>query len=86
MITSAAVCVCGIIGWVGLIIPHVARSLVGPDHKVLLPAAISIGAVYILLVDDLARTLVAAELPLGVLTGLIGAPIFAYLLKRGVKW
>jgi iron complex transport system permease protein len=86
LITSAAVCVCGIIGWVGLIIPHIARALVGPDHKALVPAAISIGAVYILLVDDLARTLIAAELPLGVLTGLIGAPIFAYLLKRGVKW
>lgn len=87
LITSAAVCVSGIIGWVGLVIPHIARALVGPDHKVLLPASISIGAVYILLVDDLARTLIPAELPLGVLTGLIGAPIFAYLLKkRGAHW
>ncbi len=87
LITSAAVCVCGIIGWVGLVIPHIARALVGPDHKALLPASISLGAVYILLVDDLARTLIPAEIPLGILTGLIGAPFFAYILKkRGASW
>jgi iron complex transport system permease protein len=82
VVTAAAVCVAGIIGWVGLVIPHIARMLVGPDHKVLLPATLSIGAAYMLFIDDLARTLTAAEIPLGILTAIIGAPFFAYLLRR----
>jgi iron complex transport system permease protein len=60
--------------------------LVGPDHKALLPACLSIGGVYLLLVDNLARTFTSAEIPLGILTGVIGAPVFAYLLTRGERW
>ena len=86
MATSAAVCVSGVIGWVGLVIPHIGRMLVGPDHKVLLPATISIGGVYLLLMDDLARTITVAEIPLGILTAIIGAPFFAYLLRKGTSW
>ncbi|HTY61927.1 MAG TPA: iron ABC transporter permease [Acidobacteriota bacterium] len=86
LITSASVCVSGVIGWIGLIIPHFARMIVGPDHKALLPACLSIGGVYLLLVDNLARTLTNAEIPLGILTGIIGAPVFAYLLTRGERW
>jgi iron complex transport system permease protein len=86
LITSASVCVSGVIGWIGLIIPHFARMIVGPDHKALLPACLSIGGVYLLLVDNLARTFTNAEIPLGILTGIIGAPIFAYLLIRGERW
>lgn len=82
MIAAAAVSVCGIIGWVGLVIPHVARMIVGPDHRVLLPATLSIGATYLLVVDDIARTATAGEIPLGVLTAVIGAPFFAYLLRK----
>lgn len=82
MITSAAVSVCGIVGWVGLVIPHVARILVGPDHRKLFPWTLSIGASYLLLIDDLARTVSAGEVPLGILTALIGAPAFGYLLRR----
>jgi iron complex transport system permease protein len=82
LLTAAAVCVSGIIGWVGLIIPHVGRMLVGPDHRWLLPASIALGAAYVLLMDDLARTVTSAEIPLGILTAIIGAPFFAYLLRR----
>jgi iron complex transport system permease protein len=81
-ISAAIVSVSGIIGWVGLVVPHIARMLVGPDHRVLLPASAMLGGVYLLLVDDLARTLTAAEIPLGIITAILGAPVFGYLLKR----
>jgi iron complex transport system permease protein len=82
LVSAASVCVAGVIGWIGLIIPHVARMLVGPDHKVLLPASLAIGAGYLLLIDDIARTITAAEIPLGILTAVVGAPFFAYLLRK----
>ncbi len=82
MITAAAVSVCGMVGWVGLVIPHVGRMLVGPDHRLLLPAALSIGASYLLFIDDIARTATEGEIPLGILTAIIGAPFFAYLLRK----
>jgi iron complex transport system permease protein len=81
-VSAAIVSVGGIIGWVGLVVPHVARMLVGPDHRELLPATAMLGATYLVLVDDIARTATAAEIPLGVLTAIVGAPIFGYLLKR----
>ena len=82
LITAACVSVCGLVGWVGLVIPHVARMLVGPDHRVLLPASLSIGASYLLVIDDISRTATAGEIPLGILTAVIGAPFFGYLLRR----
>lgn len=82
IVTAAAVCVSGIIGWVGLVIPHIGRMIVGPDHKVLLPTSVSIGASYLVLIDILARTLTSTEIPLGILTAVVGAPFFAYLLRR----
>ena len=82
LITAAAVSVSGIIGWVGLVIPHVARMIVGPDHRVLLPASLAIGAAFLLVIDNIARTVTASEIPLGIISGLIGAPFFAYLLRR----
>lgn len=82
LVTASAVSVCGIIGWVGLVIPHVGRMIVGPDHRVLLPACLSLGASYLLLIDDLARTATSAEIPLGILTSIVGAPFFAYLLRK----
>lgn len=81
-ISGAAVSLCGIIGWVGLVVPHVARMSVGPDHRWVLPVSCLIGAIYLLIIDDVARTLTGAEIPLGILTGMIGAPFFAYLLTR----
>ncbi|MDD5015039.1 MAG: iron ABC transporter permease [Atribacterota bacterium] len=87
LITAASVSMSGIIGWVGLVIPHIGRMLVGPDYKKLLPVSILIGAAYLLLIDDLARTLTVAEIPLGIITAIVGAPIFAYLLqKRKTGW
>ena len=82
IITATAVCVSGVIGWVGLVIPHVGRMIAGPDHKVLLPTTLAVGAVYLLIIDNIARTVVAAEIPLGILTAGIGAPFFAYLLRK----
>jgi iron complex transport system permease protein len=82
LITAASVSVCGMVGWVGLVIPHVGRMLVGPDHRVLLPATLSIGASYLLFIDDIARTASAGEIPLGILTAVVGAPFFGYLLRR----
>lgn len=86
-ITAAAVCVAGLVGGVGLVVPHIARMLVGPDYKKILPVSVMIGAAYLLAVDDIARTLTTAEIPLGILTAIIGAPVFAYLLRlRKVGW
>lgn len=82
LMTAAAVSVSGVIGWVGLVIPHAGRLLVGPNHKTLLPTSISLGAAYMMIIDDIARTLLPGEIPLGVLTGLIGVPILIILLRR----
>ncbi len=82
LMTAAAVSICGVIGWVGLLVPHLARMVVGPNYKVLLPTSILMGSSYLLLVDDLARLMGAVEIPLGILTSLIGAPFFLYLLQR----
>lgn len=87
VITAASVCVAGTIGWVGLVIPHIGRLLVGPDYRKLIPACISIGACYLLMVDNLSRSIIETEVPLGILTALIGAPFFAYLIvKNKVGW
>jgi len=87
LIAAGTVSVAGIVGWVGLVVPHAARLLVGADYRRLLPASAAMGACYLLLIDDLARTLTAGEMPIGVLTALVGAPIFAVLLRRGrVAW
>jgi iron complex transport system permease protein len=80
LMTAAAVSISGIIGWVGLLIPHVARLLVGPDFGKLLPVSILLGASYLLGVDTIARTAAAIEIPLGVLTAFIGTPLFLWLL------
>jgi iron complex transport system permease protein len=82
MISAASVSIGGIIGWIGLVIPHIGRILVGPDNKVLLPVAVLIGASYLIAVDTIARTSMETELPIGILTALVGAPIFAYLLRK----
>lgn len=82
VITASCVCISGIIGWVGLIIPHVGRILVGPDHKKLVPASLLLGASYLLFVDDVARSVVSTEIPIGILTAIIGAPFFAYLIRK----
>jgi len=82
MISAASVSIGGIIGWIGLVIPHIGRLLVGPDNKVLLPVATLVGAIYLVTVDVIARTAMETEIPIGILTALVGAPIFAYLLRK----
>ena len=81
--TAAVVSIAGIVGWVGLVIPHIARLAVGPDFIRLLPAAMLMGAGYMLLVDMIARNLTTTETPLGVLTAFVGAPVFIWLLATG---
>jgi iron complex transport system permease protein len=82
MMTAAAVCISGTIGWVGLVIPHISRMIVGPDHKRLLPVIVLLGASYLLIIDNIARTITNAEIPIGILTSMIGAPVFIYMLSR----
>jgi iron complex transport system permease protein len=80
LVTSASVAASGIIGWVGLVVPHLARALVGPDFGRLLPTAVLLGGGYLLLIDTMARTVAAIEIPLGILTAAIGTPFFIWLL------
>ncbi|MFZ5812234.1 MAG: iron chelate uptake ABC transporter family permease subunit, partial [Thermodesulfobacteriota bacterium] len=79
---SASVSISGPVGWIGLLIPHVARLLVGPDFRTLLPASALLGAAYLILVDAVARSASSVEIPLGILTAIIGAPFFLLLLGR----
>lgn len=83
LLTSAAVSISGIIGWIGMIIPHMARMVVGPDNKILIPASLSLGASFLLLIDNISRVVISIEIPIGILTAIIGVPIFLYLLRRG---
>lgn len=85
VLASSAVSVCGVVGWVGLVVPHLARLLVGPDHNRLIPTSLLVGAIFLLCVDTLARTVSSSEIPLGVVTALVGAPVFAVLLRRGER-
>lgn len=87
LMTAAAVSISGIVGWVGLVVPHMARMLVGPSFDRMLPVAIVTGALFVLLVDNLARAASSMELPLGIVTSVIGAPLFIVLLLRTkVSW
>jgi iron complex transport system permease protein len=80
LVTSASVATAGIIGWVGLVVPHIARTLVGPDFARLIPAAALLGGGFLLVIDTLARTMAPIEIPLGILTALVGTPFFIWLL------
>lgn len=82
LITASAISVSGLIGWVGLIVPHLARMIVGSDHRVLIPTSMLMGGMYLLVVDDLARSIISIEIPIGILTSLIGAPFFVWLLLK----
>lgn len=87
LITASSVAVCGIIGWVGLMIPHIVRMALGPDHKILIPLTIAVGASFMALADTLARSIATYEIPIGIMTTILGIPFFAYLLKRtGGRW
>ena len=84
--TAAVVSVAGIVGWIGLLVPHVARRLTGANARQAMPASLLLGGIFALLCDNLARTLLAGEIPLGILTSMLGALIFLILMTRsGIK-
>lgn len=82
MLTASAVCTCGTIGWVGLVIPHVGRLLVGPDNTKCIPITLVMGSMFVLIIDTLARSISGLEIPLSILTGIIGAPFYIFILAR----
>ncbi|HEY45121.1 MAG TPA: iron ABC transporter permease [Anaerolineae bacterium] len=84
--TAVVVAVAGVVGWIGLIVPHIARWVVGPDARRALPAAMLIGGIFALLCDNLARTLLAGEIPLGILTSLAGSLIFVWVFMSDHRW
>ena len=83
LMTASAVAISGVIGWIGLMMPHIARMLAGPNFARMLPVALLLGAAFILVVDTIARTMARVETPIGILTAVIGAPFFLWLLARG---
>lgn len=85
LLTASSVCICGMVGWVGLIMPHITRLLIGPNYRGLLPASMLMGGLFMLVTDNVSRVIIPGELPIGILTSLIGAPLFIYLLFRGRK-
>ena len=80
--TAGAVCVSGVIGWIGLVIPHIARMIFGNDNRIIVPASLSLGACFLVMVDDIGRLITGSEIPLGILTAILGGPFFVYLLKK----
>lgn len=85
VLTACVVSISGQIGWVGLVIPHFSRMVVGPNYRHLLPASLFIGAIFLLIVDNVSRLVLQVEIPLGILTSIIGAPCFIFLLLRGKR-
>jgi iron complex transport system permease protein len=83
LMTASVVAIAGVIGWIGLMMPHIARMLVGPNFARLLPASMLLGAAFMLVVDTVGRSLARVETPLGILTAVLGAPFFLWLLARG---
>lgn len=87
IITASAVSMCGQIGWIGLVIPHIARMLVGSNNKNVIPVSLSLGASYMLIIDTVSRSVISSEIPLSILTAIIGAPVFAYVfMRKGGYW
>lgn len=82
IVVASSVAVSGIIGWIGLVVPHISRLLIGPDQRWALPASAALGSIFVVVTDTLARTVTMAEIPLGILTAIVGAPVFAFLLRR----
>lgn len=85
LITSASVAVSGIVGWVGLVVPHAARALVGSNNRTLLPVSMVLGALFLLVVDDLARTIATVEVPISILTAIVGVPFFIVVFRHNMK-
>jgi iron complex transport system permease protein len=86
LIASAAVAIAGMIAWVGLLVPNVVRILTGPDFRILLPASALCGAIYLIGADTLARSLTFYEIPVGIITAMIGAPVLIFLIRKETGW
>lgn len=82
IITAACVCICGMVGWVGVVIPQICRMIVGPDNRKLIPCSFFIGAIFLMIVDVICRAAFEAEIPVGIVTSIVGAPIFLVMLRR----
>ncbi|MDO4183507.1 MAG: iron ABC transporter permease [Coriobacteriia bacterium] len=85
LITACSVAICGIIGYVGLVVPHLARAVVGPNYRVLLPASMAIGAAFLLVVDNFSRLIFATEIPIGILTSIVGVPFFIFIYRHNLR-
>ena len=85
LITASVVCISGLIGWIGLIIPHFARFLVGPNHRIMMPTAMLLGAAFLLITDDISRSATTIEIPLSIIISLIGAPFFLFFLANSSR-
>lgn len=87
VVSAVCVSISGIIGWVGIVVPHLARMICGPDFRKLLPVSLSLGACYLCVIDDVCRALTVAEIPIGVVTGIVGVPLFLYFIyRKKVSW
>jgi iron complex transport system permease protein len=84
LLSASSVAVCGVIGWIGLVVPHLTRALVGPNYRVLLPTTMFVGAIFLLIVDNFCRLLLTVEIPIGLLTSILGVPFFIFIYKRNM--
>ena len=85
LLASCSVAVAGIIGWIGLVVPHLTRAIVGPNYRLLLPTTLAVGAVFLLIVDDVARMLFSTEIPIGLLTSILGVPFFIFIYRKNMR-
>ncbi len=85
LLTSCSVAIAGVIGWIGLVVPHLTRAIVGPNYKILLPTTMLVGSIFLLLVDNFARLLYSVEIPIGLLTSILGVPFFAFIYRKNMK-
>ena len=85
LITASSVSMCGQVGWIGLLVPHLSRMLVGSNNRYVIPVSMSIGAAFMIAIDTMSRSISVIELPLSILTAIVGAPIFISLLRRNRK-
>ena len=85
LLASCSVAVAGIIGWIGLVVPHLARAIVGPNYRLLLPTTLAVGAVFLLVVDDFARMIYSTEIPIGLLTSVLGVPFFIFIYSKNMR-
>ena len=85
LLASVSVAVAGVVGYVGLVVPHLARAIVGPNYKVLIPASLFVGATFLLVIDNIARVAMAVEIPIGILTAIVGVPFFIVIFRNQAR-